>query len=103
MLWALDRNVFIYALNGHPEFASHARELLKKVNDYQPAVASYLLVIEVMRREKPIVFEAIEATANLSFKVIDRPVSLKAAELLAEYDSWLKPFDAVHIATAIVY
>lgn len=98
--WCLDANVFIYALNGHPEFAAASRAILERIEQGQPAVASLLVLTEVMRREKPIVLEAIEATRNLIFLDVDRTTSLAAAQLLADSGKKLKTVDAVHLATA---
>lgn len=98
--WCLDSNIFIYALNAHPEFAAASRAILERIEQDQPAVASCMVLTEVMRREKAIVLEAIEATRNLKFLAVDRVVSLEAARLLAHNGKKLKLVDAVHLATA---
>ena len=101
---ALDSNVFIYALNAHPEFGQKAREVL--LSRYEK-VACELIFGEIFSSPKleneslgNKVMSFLE-DQRIDYVPITREVNLKAGQLRRKYKS-LKMADALHLAAAIL-
>jgi predicted nucleic acid-binding protein len=103
----LDSNVFIYALENSHAWAEAAEDLLGAIEKGRVrAVASELVLAEVLA--KP--FEdrnvshidqyqrLLSSGGGLTMASIDRDGLVRAAQLRGENN--LKPFDAIHVATA---
>jgi predicted nucleic acid-binding protein len=104
----LDANVFIYALEGFPEFKGVLTELFLALDDNKvQAVTSELTLAEVLvkpLRENnfPLVVvykQAVESGAGLSVISVGRSILIEAATLRA--NTKLKLPDGIHVATAL--
>ena len=104
----LDANIFIYALEGFPEFKSILTELFLAIDDHKvQAVTSDLTLAEVL--VKPLkdgnltlietYKQAIESGAGLSVTSVSRAILIEAATLRSQIK--LKLPDGIHVATAL--
>jgi predicted nucleic acid-binding protein len=104
----LDANIFIYALEGFPEFKNVLTELFSAIDDHKiQAVTSDLTLAEVL--VKPLkdgnltlietYKKAIESGAGLSVAPVNRAVLIEAATLRSQ--TKLKLPDGIHVATAL--
>jgi predicted nucleic acid-binding protein len=99
-----DSMLFIYLLEGHPEFAPHVRKKLERSHDRgDMLLTSYLALGEVMAGSKgrPEEAEWLSATLSemgFSFVSFDRTCPITFARLRRE--TRLKAPDAIHLACA---
>ncbi|HJU04689.1 MAG TPA: PIN domain-containing protein [Nitrospiraceae bacterium] len=103
----LDTNIFIYALEGYPEFSPVLIKLLEAIDQHEiHAVTSELTLAEVL--VKPLLdrsverqaayHQALQPSASLNVIPVTRDVLIAAAQLRAQHA--LKLPDAIHVATA---
>lgn len=102
---ALDSNVFVYALEAHPDFGPAARHWLKTTD--QPIIASELVFAEVLAapsirtaHAEQSLLSALESL-DISWRNASKQVMLTAAAVRRQYPS-VKLVDAMHLATAQV-
>jgi predicted nucleic acid-binding protein len=104
----LDANVFIYALEGFPEFRKVLTELFLAIDDNKvQAITSELTLAEVLVKplrdnNLPLIEvykQATESGAGLSVVSVSRSVLIEAAMLRAT--TKLKLPDGIHVATAL--
>lgn len=105
---ALDTNIFIYALEGHPDFPT-ATELFTHLPGRDCRVITSVITLAealtpLYRSERYAVIDHylgfISGYGAIEVKPVDRSISVKAAELRARYQ--LKTPDAIHLATALM-
>lgn len=106
----LDANVFIYALEGYPEFVADLTSLFEGLDRGEVrAVTSELSLAETLVKpvadghlERQAAFnEAIQSSGGLTVVPITRPTLVKAARLRSSHE--LRLPDAIHVATAILH
>ena len=104
----LDTNIWIYALEGFPDFAQELATLFQAIDQGQlTAVTSELSLSEVLVKpiqngnaaQQNIYKQAISSTSILQVVPVQRDVLIEAARLRATVN--LKLPDAIHAATAI--
>ena len=103
---ALDVNIFIYHLRGHPKFGNIATSLLDECKR-RKTVVSTLVFAEIfvsILEQKDVTLEKqyrefLEKFPNLSIVPANKNICFSAAQLRAAYR--LKTPDAIHLATAI--
>lgn len=104
----LDTNIFIYALEGYPEYESILTSLFNKIDDgTYTAITSELTLAEVLI--KPLMdnnpnlqqtyTEILQSSDSLTLANIDRHILIEAAMIRASSNSIHLP-DAIHLATA---
>jgi predicted nucleic acid-binding protein len=101
-----DSNIFIYALNAHPEFGPDSLRLLKLIeNGSVRGVSTELAFLEVLAA-KDLSPEDIKnakrllAASGVVFSSVSMAALLKAAELRREHG--VKAADSIHLAAAIL-
>ena len=108
-LIGLDTAVFIYHLEGNPNYLPSTDELLRMVQAGQcQAVVSTVTIMELTvhpwrtgRADVARQYEMLLANfPNLMLCDVTRDVARRAAQLRARYN--LRPADALHVATAVV-
>ena len=102
---ALDANLFIYLLEGNPDFGQMAADVFLKIESTSaPAMASELVYFEVLSSIKMSDELAAIAEAKIRSLEITMYTSTERTMLLAarlRRDSGLGPLDALHVAAAI--
>lgn len=104
----IDTNIFIYALEGYPEFAASLTSLFAAIDaDVVKAVTSELTLAESL--VKPLMddntvlenlyLEVFQTSMSLNVVPISRQILIESARLRAKLKT-LKLSDAVHFATA---
>jgi predicted nucleic acid-binding protein len=107
----LDTNIFIYALEGYPEYESILTSLFNQIdNGTYTAVSSELTLAEVLI--KPLMdnnpnlqqtyTEILQSSDSLTLANIDRHILIEAAMIRASSNAIHLP-DAIHLATAKLY
>lgn len=102
---ALDSNIFIYNLEGNPQFSSGSNLIFEKlVANKLKAVTSIISLTEILSYPKTLeVAEQITddffSTPNLTIFEVNKEIAVKAADLRRKYTIRLP--DAIQIATAI--
>jgi predicted nucleic acid-binding protein len=106
----LDTSIFIYHLEQHPRYLPLTQELLSGVEAGRwAAVTSTVALMELTVRpwqlERPDAARAYEEALvqfpHLTLADVTQDVARQAAQLRAQYN--LRPADALHVATALVY
>lgn len=108
----LDTNVFIYALEGYPEYTSLLTELFQAIDSGAvSACTSELTIAEAL--VKPMLDKNSELTtsyldflqdaAHFSLLPVERSILIAAAKLRAESGSQVKLPDAVHLSSALSF
>jgi predicted nucleic acid-binding protein len=107
VIQAVDSNVFIYALDGEGALSSQARALLSEL-EMSGFVASQVVLTEVLCKPARVSAELgtrarefLASFQRLKWVDIDAGVAERAAWLLAAHAGKLKPFDALHLASAL--
>lgn len=104
----LDTNIWIYALEGYPEFLQPLTDLFAAIDrGVVQAVTSELTLAEVLVKpfmdgstDRQIAYrQAIRSSQFLQVISVSREILIEAAELRA--NSQIKLPDAIHIATAL--
>ncbi|MGI9027570.1 MAG: type II toxin-antitoxin system VapC family toxin [Candidatus Saccharimonadales bacterium] len=104
MTLAFDSNIFIYALNAHPEFGFDSLHLLKAVESGAiSGVASELVYLEVLSGKKMDKTQVANSQqlldrAGVTFIALNRGLLLAAAALRRE--SKVTTPDAIHLVSA---
>jgi predicted nucleic acid-binding protein len=104
----LDTNIFIYALEGYPDYLDSLTALFSEIDKGKlKAVTSELTLAEVL--VKPVMdnnhhleiiyLETIQSSDNLEVIPIDRQILIEAAKMRAQSTTIHLP-DAIHLATA---
>lgn len=105
---ALDTVIFIYALEGNPEFGDRAIKILEMIEQGKcRGVACDLVLAELMvkplREGKPEIAEEyandLPKFPNLTFRSVTQAIVIAAARLRG--NSNLNLIDALHLATAV--
>jgi len=105
----LDTNLFIYLLEGYPDFADVLRALYTRIDQgEQEAVTSELTIAEVLvkplidgnRRLAQAYMQAVQSRGAFRVEPVRWSVLTEAARLRAE--GGLKLPDAIHMATAML-
>jgi len=107
-LVGLDTPVFIYHLEGHPDYLPLTTKVLSLVRDgTMAAVTSTMTLLEILVR--PFQLGSIEVAEeyeillssfpHLEIRDVSHAVARQAAQLRADYQ--MKPVDALQIATAL--
>lgn len=104
----LDTNLFIYALEGFPEFADTIRELFAAIeNGALSAITSELTLAETLvkpfmdndSQRQQAYLDAIQTSDVLTVLPVSREILIEAARLRSS--SSLRLPDAIHLATAL--
>ncbi len=104
----LDTNIFIYALEGYPDYLDSLTALFSEIDKGKlKAVTSELTLAEVL--VKPVMdnnhhleiiyLDTIQSSDNLEVIPIDRQILIEAAKMRAQSTTIHLP-DAIHLATA---
>ncbi|MGH7195737.1 MAG: type II toxin-antitoxin system VapC family toxin [Candidatus Saccharimonadales bacterium] len=108
-LLAYDTNILIYALEGTSPLAQAAQSIVKK-GEHDGAVLSVLAWQELMTgaalRSKGLAEQLAAALSDLQatkFVPVNLAICEQAVNLTRRYGKALYGYDAVHIATALVY
>lgn len=102
---ALDSNIFIYNLEGNPQFSSGSNLIFEKlVSNKLKAVTSIISLTEILSYPKTLdvaeqIIEDFFSTPNLAIFEVNKEIAVKAADLRRKYTIRLP--DAIQIATAI--
>ncbi|MCD8488966.1 MAG: PIN domain-containing protein [Desertifilum sp.] len=106
----LDTNIFIYAFEGYPEFATRLTELFTLIDEGSvSAVTSELTLAEVLVKPfidnnqhlQQVYQQALQSIGGLEVISIGRPVLIEAARVRSHSSSLRLP-DAIHGATALL-
>ena len=104
----MDTNIFIYAIEGYPEYQSILTSLFSLFDEgTYSAVTSELTLAEVLikpmkenKKEIQQLFEELLRPSDvLTISTIDRQILIDAAKIRASSDAILLP-DAIHLASA---
>lgn len=104
----LDTNIFIYAIEGYPEYQSILTSLFRLFDEgTYSAVTSELTLAEVLikpmkenKKEIQQLYEELLRPSDvLTISTIDRQILIDAAKIRASSDAILLP-DAIHLASA---
>ena len=99
---ALDTNVFIYALDEDSAYCAQARKIIDLLESGKvQGVSSVIVLTEMMRKPTDTLLEVLHSLTNHEFTELTEQISLTAAELSRVYPK-LKPYDELHLASAIV-
>ncbi|KXB06145.1 hypothetical protein AKJ53_01205 [candidate division MSBL1 archaeon SCGC-AAA382F02] len=90
----VDANIFLYAIQGHPEFGKTSKKVLKRIDENEEAVTSVITLAEVcwwLEKHKQISkiqeqIKLILSIFNLNIVQITQEDFLNGAELIRELD-----------------
>ncbi len=106
----VDANVFVYWLNGHPEFGETSTGIIERIESGEKAVTSSLtpwLLHAVFKKTRAkgyshsLLMEKLSRIMNLHFAPLDADAYTKASALTGKYRIDFE--DAIHLAVALDY